>query len=151
MIGSFPSNSAIGYQPETQDGGLNERSAILEVARSVSSQHQPGGQVLTGFADIVLIEAVPVAEGNHYVGSAWAVTHLAALPGANRFRTYLIAVGLGLAALMCVLLTLFVVRNLQNGVRKIEGGLETLEQDLTSQISTGTDPGEIGQIANRNG
>jgi signal transduction histidine kinase len=59
----------------------------------------------------------------------------------------LIVVGLGLAALICVLLTLLVVRNLQSGVIKIEGGLESLERDLTSQIPIDDDPGEIKRIA----
>jgi signal transduction histidine kinase len=42
-----------------------------------------------------------------------------------------------------VLLTLLVVRNLQNGLRKIEGGLATLEHDLASQLPTDGDPNEI--------
>jgi signal transduction histidine kinase len=71
---------------------------------------------------------------------------LSSLPGSNRFRAYLIAVGLGISALFCVVLTLLVVRNLQSGVRKIESGLESLETDLASQIPTSSDPDEIRQI-----
>ena len=72
---------------------------------------------------------------------------MTSLPGANRFRTYLIAVGLGIAALACVLFTLLVVRSLQNGVRKIEGGLKSLEHDLASEIPIEADPDEIRHIA----
>lgn len=71
---------------------------------------------------------------------------LPSIPGTNRFRAYVTAVLLGAAALFCVLLTLLVVRNLQNGVRKIEGGLATLEHDLTSQLPTDSDPNEIQRI-----
>jgi signal transduction histidine kinase len=69
------------------------------------------------------------------------------LPGSNRFRAYLITVALGVAAIVCVILTLLVVRNLQSGVRKIESSLQDLESDLTSQIPTGSDPEEIERIA----
>ncbi len=72
---------------------------------------------------------------------------LTSLPGANRFHTYLLAVGLGIAALACVLLTLLVVHSLQNGVRKIEGGLKSLEHNLASEIPIDTDPDEIRHIA----
>jgi signal transduction histidine kinase len=75
------------------------------------------------------------------------MNRLTSLPGSNRFRAYLIAVGLGISALFCVVLTLLVVRNLQSGVRKIESGLESLETDLSSQIPTSSDPREIQQIA----
>jgi signal transduction histidine kinase len=134
-------------QSQERDVAIEERSAILEAVRSVASMHQSGGQVLTGLSNITLIEAVPIADGRDYVGSAWTMKRFSTLPGANRFRTYLIAVGLGVLALSCVLLTLFVVRSLQNGVRKIKGGLEALEQNLASQISTSADPDEIRQIA----
>ena len=55
--------------------------------------------------------------------------------------------GLGIAALACVILTLLVVRSLQSGVRKIEGGLKSLEHNLGSQIAIDRDPDEIRQIA----
>jgi signal transduction histidine kinase len=42
---------------------------------------------------------------------------------------------------------LLVVRSLQNGVRKIEGGLQSLEQNLASQIAIEADPDEIRHIA----
>lgn len=72
---------------------------------------------------------------------------LSVLPGANRFRAYLITVGLGLAALASVLLTLLVIHNLQGGVRKIEGALRGLELNLSSQIDSESDPEEIQRIA----
>lgn len=143
---SFSSNMTVD-QSEERDAPHDERSAILETVRSVASMHQPGGRILTGFPEIVLVEAVPIADGQNYVGSAWTMKRFSTLPGANRFRAYLITVGLGLAALTCVLLTLLVVRTLHNGVLKIEGGLEALEQNLSSQISTSTDPDEIRRMA----
>ena len=124
-----------------------EQIAILKVARAADSTHQPVGDTLNSSSNIVLIAAVPISNGHDYVGCAWTLRRFSTLPGENRFRTYLIAVGLGLAALGCVLLTLLVVRNLQSGVRKIEGGLEALEHDLLSQIATDADPDEIHRIA----
>jgi len=147
LMGFSSSTDVTSDQSQERDVPIEERSAILEVVRSVASMHQPGGQVLTSFSNIVLIEAVPIVDAGDYVGSAWTMKRFSTLPGANRLRTYLIAVGLGIAALACVLLTLLVVRNLQNGILKIEGGLGALEQNLASQISTGADPDEIRQIA----
>lgn len=147
LIG-FSFSAGLAPDPSVgQDAPSEERSAILDLVRSVASMHQPAGQMLTGFSNVVLIEAVPIVDAGDYVGTAWTLKRFSTLPGANRLRAYLIAVGLGLAALACVLLTLLVVRNLQNGVLKIEGGLESLEDNLASQISTGNDPDEIRQIA----
>jgi signal transduction histidine kinase len=118
----------------------------LEVAREAAITHRLAEKAINSDRDIVLIEAVPIREGDVYPGSAWAARRLPSLPGTNRFRAYLTAVVLGLAALICVVLTLLIVRNLQNGVRTIEEGLRDLEQDLSSQIPTGNDPDEIRRI-----
>jgi signal transduction histidine kinase len=126
---------------------IEEAPAALDVARQAALTHKLSQRVLTSPHEIVLIEAMPVRLGQAYVGSAWTMKELPTLPGTNRFRAYLLAVVLGAAALASVLLTLFVVRNLQNGVRKIEGGLQSLEQNLGSQIQTTSDPGEIQRIA----
>jgi signal transduction histidine kinase len=80
------------------------------------------------------------------VGSAWTTKRLPELPGTNRFRAYLITAALGTAALASVLLTLLVLHNLQGGVRKIEGGLQSLERNLASQIESESDPAEIQRI-----
>ena len=71
---------------------------------------------------------------------------MSVLPGTNRFRAYLTTAALGAAALASALLTLLVIRNLQGGVRKIEGGLHALEQNLAAQIDTKNDPEEIQRI-----
>jgi len=154
---STTQNSLVGYSFPTRDGSpdlsdkadfpANAQPLILQVARNAAVTHKASEQVLTGVNEIILIAAVPVRRGNIYVGSAWTVDRLSSLPGSNRFRAYLIAVGLGIAALFCVILTLLVVRNLQGGVRKIECGLENLKTNLSSQIPASTDPREIQQIA----
>lgn len=122
------------------------RSAVAQVARTAFLTGRLSEQVLARAQNFTLIEAMPIREGQNYVGSAWTLESLPSLPGTNRFRAYVIAVGLGAAALFCVLLTLVMVRNLQNGVRKIEGGLAGLEQSLDSQLPTGSDPNEIQRI-----
>ena len=123
------------------------QSAILDAARNAANSHMPSEKVLTGGNDILLIEAAPIGTEKSNWGSAWTVERLQSIPGSNRLRAYLITVALGVAALLCVLLTLWVVRNLQAGVRKIESSLQDLEWDLTSQIPTGSDPEEIERIA----
>ena len=55
--------------------------------------------------------------------------------------------GLGYRRPSFGVLTLLVVRGLQDGVRKIEGGLQNLERSLASQIPVENDPDEIRQIA----
>ncbi len=123
------------------------RPAILDTVRAAASTHLPAEKILMGDPDIFIIEAIPIRDEKTDWGSAWTVERLQSLTGSNRLRAYLITVGLGLAALACVILTLLVVRNLQSGVRKIEGGLQNLESDLSSQILTGSDPEEIQRIS----
>ena len=143
---SFPTRYGTPDSQDKADIPADARTAILQVAHNAALTHKPSEQVLTGVNEII-IEAVPVRRGDINVGSSWAMNRLTSLPGSNRFRAYLIAVGLGISALFCVVLTLLVVRNLQSGVRKIESGLESLEMDLSSQIPTSSDPREIQQIA----
>jgi len=121
--------------------------AILDASRNAAKTRAPSESILTGGNDIYLIEASPISNEKSTWGSAWTIETLQSLPGSNRFRAYLITVVLGIAALVCVILTLLVVRNLQTGVRKIESSLQDLERDLTSQIPTGSDPEEIERIA----
>ena len=111
-----------------------------------AANRQPSDKVLTNGPVLVLIEAVPVREGELVLGSAWSVKRLTEVPGSNRFRAYLTTAGLGTAALASVLLTLLVIRNLQSAVRKVESGLETLEQNLESKIDTTAEPEEIQRI-----
>lgn len=121
--------------------------AILNAARNATETRMPSERVVTDGGDIFLIEAAPIATERSAWGSAWTIERLQSLPGSNRLRAYLITVGLGIAALLCVILTLLVVRKLQVGVRKIESGLGDLESDLSSRIATGSDPEEIERIA----
>jgi signal transduction histidine kinase len=121
--------------------------AILDAARSAAKTGAPSESVLTDDGNIFLVEAVPIRSEQSAWGCAWTIERMQGLPGSNRFRAYLITVALGIAALICVILTLLVVRNLQAGVRKIESSLEDLESDLTSQVPTGSDPEEIERIS----
>ena len=147
LIGySVPASGEPATNPEIQNPLVDEESLVLEAARNAASTDQPAEQVLAHAPGIVLIEAVPIREGFSVVGSSWSIKRLTVLPGSNRFRAYLATAGLGTAALASVLLTLFVIRNLQNGVRKIEGGLQVLEQNLASKIDTANDPEEIQRI-----
>ncbi len=142
---SFPTRETADF---VEQGVLGpEHLAILQTAREAALTQAPSEKVLVTARDIVLIEAVPVRDAQSFPGSAWTVKRLPSLPGTNRLRAYLIMVGLGVTAVICVLLTLLVVRNLQAGVLKVEGGLENLERDLASQIAIGDDPGEIKRIA----
>ena len=142
---SFPTG-AIG-RPDAESVTEDERPVLLRVAREAAFTRAPVEDVLATGPDISLISAAPLRDGQRLIGSAWTTKRLQSIPGTNRFRTYLIAVGLGIAALACVVLTLLVVRGLQEGVRKIEGGLKNLEQSLASQIPIDSDPDEIRQIA----
>jgi signal transduction histidine kinase len=142
---SARSNLAAESPVVSASGGSWE--AILDVAKSAVATHGLSQRIVTGDRDTILIEALPIARGGIYLGSAWTAMRLATIPGTNRFRTYLIAAGLGIAAFICVVLTLLVVRGLQSGVRKIEDGLERLEQNLSSEIPMEADPAEIRQIA----
>jgi signal transduction histidine kinase len=147
LIGSyFPSvESPLGT---TGTGGTAGATwgDILAAARSAASSDGPTSKAISNAPGIVLIEAVPLRDGYSVVGSAWTVKWLPDVPGANRFRAYLITAGLGATALASVLLTLLVIRNLLVAVRKIQSGLKSLEASLDSEIRTADDPREIQQI-----
>jgi signal transduction histidine kinase len=144
---SFPTRSTLTDDLHEDSAASDAQSAILQVARRAALASKVSEKVLTIGNATILIEAVPILRGNGAVASAWAMKRLLSVPGSNRFRTYVIAVVLGISALFCVVLTLLVVRNLQSGVRKIEGGLQNLESNLASQIPLSSDPDEIQRIA----
>jgi len=148
LLGYTPAASqGVAQLPDKSTPTDDVQSAILEIGRNTSNTRIPSGRILTGGNDIILIEAVPIANEKSNWGSAWTIERMQSVPGANRLRAYLITVALGVAALVCVILTLVLVRNLQSGVRKIESSLRDLESDLSSQIPTGSDPEEIERIA----
>jgi signal transduction histidine kinase len=142
---SFPTGAS--GRPRGESVTEDERPLLLRAAREAAITHTLVEEVLSTGPDISVISAAPLRDGQRLSGSAWTTRLLRSIPGTNRLRTYLIAVGLGIAALACVVLTLFVVRGLQDGVRKIEEGLKNLEQSLASQIPIDSDPDEIRQIA----
>jgi signal transduction histidine kinase len=138
----------LGFDHATLDDELGaDRQPILTAARDAASTNQPSQKILAGGAGVVLIEAVPIHDIQGVAGSAWTLKRIATLPGSNRRRAYLLAVALGAAALISVLLTLLVTRNLQSGVTKVENGLANLERQLSSRIPIGEDPLEIRRIA----
>lgn len=147
LVGSFyPAGSATPGSAENSNIPQDEHQAVLEVARRAALARQISERVMTLPTGLFLISAVPIHDGYSIIGSAWSVKHISDLPGANRFRAYLITVGLALAALASVLLTLLVIRSLQGGVRKVENGLQTLENNLSSRIDTTNEPAEIQHI-----
>ena len=147
LVGSFyrPGSVSLG-NAENTDLPQDEHQMVLEVSQSVAKTSQISERVVSGPTGLFLISAMPIRDGYAVVGSAWTVKHISDLPGANRFRAYLITVGLGTAALASVLLTLLVIHNLQGGVRKIENGLQGLEANLSSRIDTTNEPAEIQHI-----
>jgi signal transduction histidine kinase len=144
LVGS----SLTGYEgpPKSENRAVNEYQIILRAARNAASTRQPAEEALPYGPGVFLVEAAPIRDGYSIVGSAWTAKRLQALPGTNRFRAYLITAALGAAALASVLLTLLVLHNLQGGVRKIEGGIQSLEANLGSQIESESDPAEIQRI-----
>jgi signal transduction histidine kinase len=144
---AFPTSPTVANRDAVSSYSVGSGGAVVEVAKESLSESSRASRVLTGDRDVMLIDALPIRDGDRYVGSAWTATRMTSVPGTNRFRTYLIAAALGLAAFACVVLTLLVVRGLQSGVKKIEDGLEGLEEDLSGEIPLNGDPSEIRQIA----
>ena len=113
----------LGYAPATiQDDDQSHvntalhdevQSSILETAKKASSTRITAEMTLTQGNEIFLIEAVPVGIVSSEAGSAWTMERMQGVPGSNRLRAYLVTVALGVAALVCVILTLLVVGNLQ--------------------------------------
>jgi signal transduction histidine kinase len=147
LVGSFfPDTYSEGNDEANQNSISSTQIMVAGVARAAFLKQQPTQKVAATHNGVILIQAVPIRDNGTYVGSAWTVEELPELPGSNRFRAYLTLVGLGIAALSCVILTMLIVRNLQRGVKKIETGLENLELNLDSQIPTAHDPDEIQRI-----
>ncbi len=147
LVGSFrPASEPSQGDIENEASLRDEEGAVREVARAAAGTRQSTERVVVNATGILMISALPIREGDTAVGSAWSVKHLADVPGSNRFRAYSITAGLAMAALASVLLTLLVIRNLQGGVRKIESGLLTLEDSLSSHVDTTNEPAEIQHI-----
>ena len=144
---AFPTRPTVANQEGASSYLTDSQSTVLQVAREAVLSGRAANRALGGDHNVVLVAAAPVLDGQTVIGSAWAAMRLTSVPGTIRLRSYLIAVALGLAALACVILTLLVVRGLQSGVRKIEGGLQNLEHDLSREIPLQGDPAEIRQIA----
>lgn len=147
IVDSSADTQLVADEAGGAEASTNFRAAVTAVARQAATSHRPAEQVISNLNDITIVAAVPILEEQQFTGSAWTAKRLPVLPGSNRFRAYVLAVGLGIASLACVILTLLVVNSLQNGVRKLEAGLEGLEGNLASQISAESDPDEIRQIA----
>ena len=148
ILGYTPAESRGSGTPSLLSGMPDEvQIGVRNTARRAAETRVTSELMETGGNDIYLIEATPIANDRADWGSAWTIERLQSLPGSNRLRAYLITVALGIAALICVILTLLVVRNLQAGVGKIERSLRDLESDLSSRIPTGSDPAEIERIA----
>ncbi len=147
LVGNFyPTGEVYSGNAEKSDIQQAEHQAVVEVARTAATTRQSSETVQVSPTGLFLISAIPIRDGFSVIGSAWSVKRIADLPGANRFRAYLITASLAAAVLASVLLTLLVIRNLQGGVRKIENGLQTLEDNLSSRIDTTNEPAEIQHI-----
>ena len=148
LVGNFYPNGQVSQvsAENTGDTPNAEHQAVLEIARNAATTLKGSETVISNPSGLFLISAMPIHQGDSVVGSAWAVKRIADLPGANRFRAYLITAGLAAATLASVLLTLLVMRNLQGGVRKVESGLQTLEHNLSTRIDTTDQPAEIQRI-----
>jgi signal transduction histidine kinase len=147
LVGNFyPTGETSLESAENRDIPDTEHQAAVEAARTAVSMRASCEKTITSSSGLVLVSAIPIRDGYSIVGSAWAIKRLPDVPGANRFRAYLITASLAAAALASVLLTLLVIRNLQGGVRKIENGLLTLEGNLSSRINTSDEPAEIQHI-----
>jgi hypothetical protein len=117
LLGYSPATGAAGRPlPAPNTAASEVKTAILKTARIAAQTLTPSEEVLSDGNDILLIEAVPIHNENSNWGSAWSIEQLQTLPGTNRLRAYVITAVLGVAALVCVILTLLVVRNLQAGV-----------------------------------
>jgi len=147
LLGNFyPIGEISAESAENPEIPSAEQQSLLEVSRSSAATRQSNEKVVYSPTGLLLISATPVRDGYSVVGSAWVAKRITDLPGANRFRAYLITAALATAALASVLLTLLVIRNLQGGVRKIESGLLALEGNLASRIDTRDEPEEIQDI-----
>ncbi|MGB9465240.1 MAG: ATP-binding protein [Candidatus Acidiferrum sp.] len=147
LVGNFyPTGEVYSGNAEKSDIQQAEHQAVVEVARTAAITRQSSETVQVSPTGLFLISAIPIRDGFSVIGSAWSVKRIADLPGANRFRAYFITASLAAAVLASVLLTLLVIRNLQGGVRKIENGLQTLEDNLSSRIDTTNEPAEIQHI-----
>jgi signal transduction histidine kinase len=148
LMGSFfPNVRSNSGDERDQDWIASAQAMVATVARAAFAKQQATQRIAATDYGVILIQAVPIRENGVYAGSAWTMEELPELPGSNRFRAYLMLVGLGIAALSCVILTILIVRSLQRGVKKIETGLKNLEHNLGSQIPAANDPDEIQRIS----
>ena len=123
-----------------------ERPMIEDVARRAARQSQNVSYTYRGTRDVIVFEAAPVIVENNVLGSAWVMKRLPGLRSQGDLKLSLGVVGFVLLSLVCVLLALFVARDLGAGVTRIEDRLHQLDRDLASPSQTFNGVAELARI-----
>jgi signal transduction histidine kinase len=136
---SLRNDRLLGYAFPTHEGpGVKrdippiERPMIEDVARRAAKRSESVSYIYQGARDVIVFEAVPVVVQGNLQGSAWAMKRLPGLRSQGDLKISLGVAGFVLLSLACVLLALFVARDLGVGVIRIEDRLRQLDRDLAS-------------------
>jgi signal transduction histidine kinase len=136
---SLRGDRLVGYAFPTHEGpGVKrdippiERPMIEDVARRAARQSQNVSYTYRGTRDVIVLEAAPVILKGNLLGSAWVMKRLPGLRSQGDLKLSLGVVGFVVLSLACVLLALFVARDLGAGVTRIEDRLHQLDRDLAS-------------------
>jgi hypothetical protein len=130
-------DSLEGYAFPTSDGPgpkrdipPRERPTILSVARQAVATGKPAAFIFRGQQDVILFQAVPLAQNGSAFGSVWAMHRLHDANRGRYIQALLGVSGLALAAIACVGIAFWITRSVQSDVSTIQHRLEDLERDL---------------------
>ncbi len=140
---AFPTHGGPGVK---RDIPPIERPMIEDVARRAAKQSQNISYTYRGTRDVIVFEAAPVIVKGNLLGSAWAMKRLPGLRSQGDVKFSLGVVGFVLLSLVCVLLALFVARDLGAGVTRIEDRLHQLDRDLASPSQGFNGVAELARI-----
>jgi hypothetical protein len=150
---SLRGDRLVGYAFPTHEGpGVKrdippiERPMIEDVARRAARQSQNVSYTYRGTRDVIVLEAAPVILNGNLLGSAWVMKRLPGLRSQGDLKLSLGVVGFVVLSLVCVLLALFVARDLGAGVTRIEDRLHQLDRDLASPSENFVGVTELARI-----
>lgn len=127
-----------------------ERPEIERLARSAASTGTVQRHRLQASADVVLFVAIPIRDGTEVTGAAWLMQRLPGLESDRSKQLLLGSLGFTAAAVMCLLLTFFITREVSSGVQTVLARLGTMEGALGERPEkTKLQLKEFEQVLNR--
>lgn len=140
---AFPARNGPGPK---KDIPPRERPTILAVAQTAAKNGKPAARTFHGERDMITFSAAPVTLEGRTFGSAWLMHRIPNPRSQQNIQVLIALTVLGLAALACVAVALWITRALQADVTTIQAHLTNLEGSLNVPVTKHTQVSELSGI-----